>query len=62
MHIRPRRSTFLKELASRIVALYRNLGNWIGEPKDDAIRSEYERWGSIRCAKGIPPSELAYCL
>jgi hypothetical protein len=50
------------ELASRIVALYRNLGNWIGEPKDDAIRSEYEKWGSIRCAQGIPPSELAYCL
>jgi hypothetical protein len=51
-----------EELASRIFALYRNLGNWIGEPKDDAIRSEYERWGGIRRAQGIPPSELVYCL
>ena len=51
-----------EELASRIFALYKNLGNWIGDPKDDAIRSEYERWGSIPRQQGIPPSELAYCL
>jgi hypothetical protein len=51
-----------EDLGSRIFALYRNLGNWIGDPKDDAIRSEYERWGSIRHRQGIPPSELAYCL
>ena len=51
-----------EELGSRIFALYKNLGNWIGDPKDDAIRSEYERWGSIPRQQGIPPSELAYCL
>lgn len=51
-----------EELASRIFALYRNLGNWIGDPKDDAIRIEYEKWGSIRRVQGIPPSELVYCL
>ena len=50
------------ELASRIFALYRNLGNWIGDPKDDAIRKEYEKWGIIRGGQGLPPSELAYCL
>jgi hypothetical protein len=51
-----------EELGSRIFALFRNLGNWIGDPKDDAIRAEYETWGSIRRRQGIPPSELVYCL
>ena len=43
-----------EELSSRVLALYRNLGNWIGDPKDDAIRHEYEEWGRIRCQQGIP--------
>jgi hypothetical protein len=50
------------ELASRIQALYQNLGNWIGDPKDDAIRLEYEDWGRIRCKQGIPTSEIAFSL
>jgi hypothetical protein len=50
------------ELASRILALYQNLGNWIGDPEDDAIRTEYEHWGRIRCRQGIPTSEIAFCL
>jgi hypothetical protein len=50
------------ELGTRIFALYRNLGNWIGDPKDDAIRAEYEKWGKMRCQQGIPPSEIAFCL
>ena len=51
-----------EELASRVLALYRNLGNWIGDPKDDAIRHEYEEWGKRRCQQGIPASEIAFCL
>lgn len=51
-----------EELGSRVLALYRNLGNWIGDPKDDAIRHEYEEWGRIRCQQGIPTSEIAFCL
>jgi hypothetical protein len=51
-----------EELGPRIFALYKHLGNWIGDPNDDAIRTEYERWGRIRRQQGIPPSELAYCL
>jgi hypothetical protein len=50
------------ELASRVQALYQNLGNWIGDPKDDAIRHEYEEWGRARCKQGVPTSELAFCL
>ena len=51
-----------EELGFRVLALYRNLGNWIGDPKDDAIRHEYEEWGKIRCQQGIPTSEIAFCL
>jgi len=51
-----------EELSFRVLTLYRNLGNWIGDPKDDAIRHEYEEWGKIRCQQGIPTSEIAFCL
>jgi hypothetical protein len=51
-----------EEFGERIFAFYQNLGNWIGEPKDDAIRAEYEEWGRIRCRQEIPLSEIVYSL
>lgn len=51
-----------EEVAQRALAFYQNLGNWIGDPKDDAICAEYERWGAIRCRQGIPVSEIVYSL
>ncbi|MGP8260387.1 MAG: hypothetical protein ACLQM6_10595 [Acidobacteriaceae bacterium] len=51
-----------EEVAQRALAFYQNLGNWIGDPKDDAIRAEYEKWGAIRCRQGIPVSEIVYSL
>jgi len=51
-----------EEVAQRALAFYQNLGNWIGDPKDDAIRAEYESWGGIRCRQGIPVSEIVYSL
>ena len=51
-----------EELGSRVLTLYRNLGNWIGDPNDDAIRHEYEQWGRTRCQQGVPMSEIAFCL
>jgi hypothetical protein len=50
------------ELESRISALYRNLGNWIGDPSDDAVRAEYEEWGGRRFREGVPLSEIVYAL
>jgi len=50
------------ELESRIGSLYRNLGAWIGEPRDDAVRAEYEEWGRRRFRQGIPLSEIVYAL
>ena len=49
-----------EELGLRVFALYEKLGNWIGDPKDDAIRAEYEEWGRTRCRQGIPLSEIIY--
>src|SRR5215470_6139626 len=51
-----------EELGSRVLALYRNLGNWIGDPREVTTRHEYEEWGRIRCQQGIPVSEIAFCL
>lgn len=50
------------ELEPRIAALYQNLGKWIGDPRDDEIRQEYEQWGRTRFRQGIPFSEIVYVL
>lgn len=52
----------IAELEPRIAALYQNLGMWMGNPKDDAVRKEYEEWGRTRFHQGIPLSEIVYCL
>jgi hypothetical protein len=51
-----------EELERRAFVFYQNLGNWIGDPKDDAIRAEYEEWGKVRCREAIPVSEIVYSL
>jgi hypothetical protein len=50
------------ELVERVGVLYRNLGNWIGDPKDDAVRAAYEDWGRRRFRQGIPVSEMVYTM
>ena len=50
------------ELEPRIASLYQNLSKWIGDPKDDEIRQEYEQWGWTRFRQGIPFSEIVYVL
>ena len=50
------------ELEPRIAALYQNLGKWIGDPKDNEIRQEYEHWGRTRFRQEIPFSEFVYVL
>ena len=62
----PRMPNFQKvpreEMQARIHALFANLGNWIGDPKDDAVRTAYEDWGRRRFRQGIPISEIVYAL
>lgn len=52
----------IAHLEPRIAALYLNLGKWIGNPKEDEIREEYELWGRTRFREGIPLSEVVYCM
>jgi hypothetical protein len=33
------------EVEPRIAALYHNIGKWIGDPRDEKIRQEYEHRG-----------------
>lgn len=48
------------ELEPRVAALYQNLGKWIGDPSERAVREEYEYWGRTRFRQGIPLSEIVY--
>jgi hypothetical protein len=50
------------DLEPRIAALYQNLGKWIGNPADDKIREEYEKWGRARFRQQVPLSEIVYCV
>ena len=50
------------ELESRVTALYQNLGKWIGDPDEDAVRKEYQEWGRTRFRQGIPLGEIVYCV
>jgi hypothetical protein len=50
------------ELEARTFATYHNLGKWIGDPSEGAVRAEYESWGAKRFRQGIPLSEIVYAL
>ena len=50
------------ELEPRIAALYQNLGKWIGDPREEGVREEYEYWGRTRLRQGIPLSAIVYCV
>ena len=52
----------LSDLESRIGALFVNLGRWIGDPDESAVRLEYEEMGRQRFKEGIPISEIVYAL
>jgi hypothetical protein len=50
------------ELEQRIFRTYLNLGNWIGDPKEEAVQAEYEDWGRRRYRNRIPLSEIVYAV
>ena len=49
-------------LESRIAALYSNLGKWIGDSDEHAVRGEYQEIGRRRFREGVPISEIVYVL
>jgi hypothetical protein len=50
------------ELEPRVAALFENLGKWIGDPNEAAVKKEYEYWGSARFHQEIPLNEILYCV
>jgi len=50
------------ELEQRVFRTYHNLGDWLGDPKEDAVQAEYEEWGRKRYRNGIPLSEIVYAV
>jgi hypothetical protein len=52
----------LSNLDSRIGALFSNLGKWIGDSDENAIRLEYEDMGRRRFRDGVAVSEIVYGL
>ena len=46
----------------RVSALFSNLGKWIGDADEDAVRDEYEQMGRARFREGVPVSEIIYAL
>lgn len=48
------------ELEQRLAALFLNLGKWIGDPKDEEIRKEYEELGRKPFRESVPLSEIIY--
>jgi hypothetical protein len=50
------------ELEQRVISTYRNLGAWIGNPREEAVQAEYEEWGRKRYRNGIPLSEVVFAV
>lgn len=50
------------ELEQRVFRTYHNLGNWLGNPKEDAVQAEYEEWGRKRYRNGTPLSEIVFAV
>jgi len=50
------------ELEQRVISTYKNLGNWISDPREEAVQAEYEEWGRKRYRNGIPLSEVVFAV
>src|SRR5262245_60344279 len=61
-----RTSTFRRldpaDIETRVEALFYNLGKWIGDADENAVKDEYEEMGRVRFREGVRVSELVYAL
>ncbi len=51
-----------EELGGRAREVYSHLGRWLGKTSESAVETEYFGLGKIRCAEGIPLSEVVMAL
>jgi hypothetical protein len=47
-----------RDLERRIFDIFHHLGDWIGNPRAERVRGEFEEWGRQRFGQGIPLSEI----
>jgi hypothetical protein len=51
-----------EDLEQRMFQILHYLGNWIGDPRSDRVRNEFEQWGARRFDQKIPLSEIVYAI
>lgn len=49
-----------EDLEQRLFQIVHHLGNWIGDPRAEQVRTEFVRWGARRFDQKIPLSEIVY--
>ena len=49
-----------EDLERRIFDIFHHLGDWIGNPRADRVRSEFAEWGRQRFGQGIPLTEIVH--
>ena len=50
------------DLERRIYEIFHHLGDWIGNPKAERVRTEFTDWGVERFGQGISLSEIVYAV
>jgi hypothetical protein len=51
-----------EEVEQRLFHIFHELGNWIGDPGNPRVRSEFEEWGRRRFDQGIPLNQIVYAI
>jgi hypothetical protein len=49
-------------LEQRLFQIFHELGNWIGDPGNLRVRTEFEEWGQRRFDQGIPLNQVVYAI
>jgi hypothetical protein len=49
-----------RDLEQRLFQIFHDLGNWIGDPGNLRVRTEFEEWGNRRFDQGIALSQVVY--
>jgi hypothetical protein len=56
------RTVRANDLERRIFEIFHHLGDWIGNPRSEQVRSEFAGWGRQRFGQGIPLSEIVQAI
>jgi len=51
-----------QDLEQRIFEIFHHLGNWLGDPRSQNVRKEFEDWGRRRFDQGVPLSQIVYAV